>query len=137
MPSDPHRKWRASLTTDRLRAAFNADDASAVGRRLDDIRIVSRDVSGRVVTASLAGEHPRTLRGEQLRSIINATLGGSILSTRLDITRNGSSYLFEGTGYGHGVGLCQVGAAARARRGDSIEQIVGHYFPGATVSSTR
>jgi stage II sporulation protein D len=138
LPSDPHRKWRVSVTSDRLRAALNADEASAVGRKLDDVRVVSRDVSGRVVTASITGEHPHTLRGEQLRSIINATLGDKgILSTKLSISRSSGSFVFEGTGYGHGVGLCQVGAAARAKRGDSIEDIISHYFPGAIVARAR
>jgi stage II sporulation protein D len=134
LPTDPHRKWRASITADRLRTALNADQLSSVGRTLDDVRVTTRDVSGRVVTASITGERPKTLRGEQLRSIINATLGDrSILSTRLTITHSGSSYVFEGTGFGHGVGLCQVGAAARARRGDSVEQILAFYYPGATL----
>jgi len=136
--TDPHRKWRSSITADRLRTALNADQLSNVGRTLTDVRVVSRDVSGRVTSVSLTGERPRTLRGEQLRAIINATLGDrSILSTRLTVTKSGSSYVFEGTGFGHGVGLCQVGAAARARRGDSVEEILGHYYPGATLSTRR
>ena len=39
-----------------------------------------------------------------------------------------------GGGWGHGVGLCQIGAAAMAARGRTAEQILAHYFPGATVT---
>ncbi len=40
-----------------------------------------------------------------------------------------------GRGFGHGVGLCQVGAAERAKRGESTERILAHYYPGASVGS--
>jgi stage II sporulation protein D len=55
------------------------------------------------------------------------------MSTRMSITRSGSTYVFEGTGFGHGVGLCQAGAAARARRGDTTEAILAAYFTGAVT----
>jgi stage II sporulation protein D len=137
LPTDPHHKWRLSVPADRLRAALNVNAASEVGRRLDNLKVISRDVSGRVASIAITGEHPRTIRGEQLRTILDATLGNSaIQSTKLTVTRpNATTYLFEGTGFGHGVGLCQVGAAARARRGDSLDAIVEHYFPGAAVTS--
>jgi SpoIID/LytB domain protein len=38
-----------------------------------------------------------------------------------------------GAGWGHGVGLCQIGAAVMAARGKMAEEIVAHYFPGATL----
>jgi stage II sporulation protein D len=37
----------------------------------------------------------------------------------------------RGAGWGHGVGLCQIGAAVMAARGKKADQIVLHYFPGA------
>ena len=43
-------------------------------------------------------------------------------------------FVFHGAGWGHGVGLCQIGAAVMASRGFSAEQIMGHYFPGASLS---
>jgi stage II sporulation protein D len=39
----------------------------------------------------------------------------------------------RGRGYGHGVGLCQVGAIRRARAGEGAEQILLHYYPGAEI----
>jgi stage II sporulation protein D len=42
-------------------------------------------------------------------------------------------FIFHGAGWGHGVGLCQIGAAVMAIRGFKAEDIVGHYFPGAEV----
>jgi stage II sporulation protein D len=60
----------------------------------------------------------------------------AFLSTRFSVRRTGADYVFSGTGFGHGVGLCQIGAAARARRGDSVDSILGHYFPAAAVVQT-
>jgi stage II sporulation protein D len=57
----------------------------------------------------------------------------AFLSTRFSVRRTATDYVFSGTGFGHGVGLCQVGAAARAWRGDSVDSILGHYFPAAAV----
>jgi stage II sporulation protein D len=53
------------------------------------------------------------------------------MSTRFTIDRTPNGFRLNGTGFGHGVGLCQVGAIARARRGDSVAAILGHYYPGA------
>ena len=104
----------------RLRDALAKDTRSAVGRRLDDVGIATRDAGGRAMTIDVRGEFPRTVRGEDFRAILNRTLGDrALLSTRFDVSRQPDGYRFAGTGFGHGVGLCQVGAAARARRGDS------------------
>ena len=45
-----------------------------------------------------------------------------------------STYRFTGTGFGHGVGLCQTGAAARATRGEAVADILSAYYPGAALS---
>jgi len=42
---------------------------------------------------------------------------------------------FHGKGWGHGVGLCQVGAYGMAVRGEGYRSILAHYYPGTTVSS--
>jgi stage II sporulation protein D len=57
----------------------------------------------------------------------------AIRSTRFSLTLAGDSYRFHGTGWGHGVGLCQVGAMARIRRGDEIPAILSAYYPGARL----
>jgi len=42
-------------------------------------------------------------------------------------------FIFRGGGWGHGVGLCQIGAAVMAQRGFTAEAILAHYFPGASL----
>jgi hypothetical protein len=51
------------------------------------------------------------------------------------LTRTGNSVRFTGVGYGHGVGMCVIGAGRRARRGESLEAILGQYFPGLALMS--
>ncbi len=45
----------------------------------------------------------------------------------------GDSWLLHGRGWGHGVGLCQTGAAMMARAGKNFREILGFYFPGAAI----
>ena len=100
--------------------------------------MVSRDASGRAAGLAVRGERSYTVRGDVLRAVINRTLGDrALLSTRFSVTRDKAGWIFEGTGFGHGVGLCQRGAAARARRGDAVADILQAYFPGARLTLPR
>jgi stage II sporulation protein D len=138
VPALTHRKWRFQVVADKLRLAFNADHESQVGRRLTGVEVRARDISGRAVRVVLSGEQSPALRGEDVRAIMNRAFGDTaIQSTRFSISRAGSAFLFEGTGFGHGVGLCQVGALARARRGEPVDRIFADYFPGALLTALR
>ncbi len=98
----------------------------------------SRDDSGRAAGLGVRGERSYTVRGDVLRAVLNQSLPGrGLQSTKFTLTRSGSRYSFEGTGYGHGVGLCQRGAATRIRRGDSVEAVLRAYYPGTTLTLTR
>lgn len=135
LPALTHRTWRFDAPADRLRRALNLDARSAIGRRLDRIVVRSRDASGRAAAVEVKGEQTRVLRGEDARAVINRTFGDrAIMSTRLSVERRGSTYVFSGTGFGHGVGLCQTGAAARAAGGQATADILEAYFPGAVLS---
>jgi SpoIID/LytB domain protein len=59
----------------------------------------------------------------------------SVRSTRIRITRDSDAFLLEGTGFGHGAGLCQAGALARLRAGASVEDVLEHYYPGVRIGS--
>lgn len=134
LPDGVHRRWELDETADVLANALAADPRSDVGRLLSAIDIVSADASGRAVQVQVTGEATRILRGEHLRAIINARLGPTaVRSTRFQVERRGGSFHFAGTGYGHGVGLCQVGAMARLRRGDTVETVLAAYYPHTRV----
>ncbi|HXM36527.1 MAG TPA: hypothetical protein VN920_15135, partial [Pyrinomonadaceae bacterium] len=58
-------------------------------------------------------------------------------SSRFEISRSGSDFVFRGSGFGHGLGLCQEGAHVLAQRGATYQQILAKYFPGASVAERR
>jgi stage II sporulation protein D len=70
---------------------------------------------------------------------VNATdlrkaLGWSRLpSTKFTLSQDGGSFLFKGSGYGHGIGLCQWGALQMALEGKSYREILSFYYPGTTI----
>ena len=127
--------WRAEITLSDLRGALNRRDATRIGRRLDALEVMELDAAGRAVEVMLRGARTLAVRGEQLRSAINAGLGEHVIrSTRFTVRRSGRALLFEGRGFGHGVGLCQTGTMARARSGHAPLDIIAHYYAGTAVS---
>lgn len=138
LPWSAHREWTRTVSSDDLRGMLNADPRTRVGRRLGGVTVTQRDVSGRAAGILLEGDTSRTIRGEQLRAVVNQRLGEKGLqSTRFTVHRSGASYVFRGSGFGHGVGLCQLGAAARARQGESVEAIIATYFKGAKLERAK
>ena len=61
---------------------------------------------------------------------IRRLLGG-LKSTLFEVTRQGDGFVIRGAGFGHGVGMCQMGAIGMAGAGRSHAQILGHYYRGS------
>ena len=130
--------WRFETTVSALRRQLNRSVRTRVGRRLDGLVVTGRDAAGRVARVMLRGEHTVEVRGEHLRAALVPGFGArSIRSTRFTVRRAGDTVVFEGQGFGHGVGLCQIGARARARAGHSPRAILAHYYPGTSVGMPR
>ena len=51
----------------------------------------------------------------------------------LKVVARGTEIILDGKGWGHGVGLCQIGAAVMASKGYAYTQILEHYYPGTTI----
>jgi SpoIID/LytB domain protein len=56
-----------------------------------------------------------------------------LYSSAFIVTVEGDRVIFHGAGWGHGVGLCQIGAALMATKGFSAEEILKHYFRGIRI----
>ncbi|MDQ5838238.1 MAG: SpoIID/LytB domain-containing protein, partial [Acidobacteriota bacterium] len=126
--------WTDVIPSAQLLRALRADTRSDVGARLSSVRVVRRDATGRAEVVALEGERRRRLRGWDFKIIVGRTLGWNVLkSSRFDVVRAGAAYVFRGTGFGHGLGLCQVGAHTLAARGASYRQILEQYFPGTGI----
>ena len=132
----PRDDWRLALDRDHLRHILNTSSETAVGRRLDQIAVVSRDPAGRTTRVSVAGENHLVVRGERLRAVINRQLSPrAFRSARFSVEQQADRILFSGQGFGHGVGLCQTGAIVQARQGESVDAILAHYYPGTWLEA--
>ncbi|HEX5473348.1 MAG TPA: SpoIID/LytB domain-containing protein [Vicinamibacterales bacterium] len=131
---DVHATWRVDLSRVALRGALDADPRTAVGGRLDAIDVTRRDAAGRAVSIEIRGARTVTVRGDVFREAVTRRLGvSSLRSTLFTVRRTRAGFAFDGRGFGHGVGLCQVGAFARVRAGASIADVLRHYFPGTVL----
>lgn len=131
---DARDAWTDLISSADLLRALRADARSDVGARLDAVRVARRDTTGRAELVALEGERRRLLRGWDFKIIVGRTLGWNLLkSSRFEVGRAGTSYVFRGRGFGHGLGLCQAGAHTLAARGATYRQILGRYLPGTSL----
>jgi stage II sporulation protein D len=129
-----HAAWTFDSRADTLRMALNADPRTAVGAALDAIEIAGRDAAGRAEKIVLRGTRTFVVRGEVFREVVTRGLGvKTIRSTLFSVTNGRGTFAFSGRGFGHGVGLCQAGALARLKAGESPAQVLLHYFPGTSL----
>ncbi|HEV2862014.1 MAG TPA: SpoIID/LytB domain-containing protein [Pyrinomonadaceae bacterium] len=127
--------WVDRIASSKLQKALAADERSDVGARLDSVRVLRRDHTGRAELIEVSGERRKRLRGWDFKIIVGRTLGWDVLkSSRFDVARSGPAFVFRGSGFGHGLGLCQSGAHRMAQRGASYRQILDKYMPGLPIA---
>ena len=132
--SMPHNEWSATISSEKLLTALQTDERSNIGRRLDHIQVVKRDSSDRAEFILLKGERTLTLRGWDFKIIVGRALGWNWLkSSRFIVVRRGNDFYFRGSGFGHGLGLCQEGSHVMAQRGATYRQILSRYFPTTKI----
>jgi stage II sporulation protein D len=130
-PDDVHdedQPWTLELT---LQEAERILTAAGFEGRLRDLEVTGRNASGRATRLRLRGMQPNVIAGDQFRMAVGAA---RLRSTAFSIDQRGSTLRFTGRGYGHGVGMCVIGAGRRAVRGEDVLAILGHYYPGLAVT---
>ena len=108
--------------------------------QIKDLIPLQRGKSGRIVRLQIVGTERTMTIGKELE--IRCALSESHLkSSAFEVERQGvdtegvpERFVLHGHGWGHGVGLCQIGAAVMGHQGYSYEQILHHYFPGADIT---
>jgi len=100
--------------------------------RLEDVEVAARNDSRRVSRLRLDGMEPGEMAGDPFRLALGAA---RLRSTAFSVSKRGDTVQFTGRGYGHGVGMCVIGAGRRARRGESADEILGQYFPGLVIAT--
>ncbi|MFB1478951.1 SpoIID/LytB domain-containing protein [Corallococcus sp. RDP092CA] len=130
----PPSPWRAVVPRSLVSAA--ASEALGGPSQVEDL-LLDRDSSGAVVRV-VDRASGRDARGDAFFRALGARAGWDrIRSARFSLTLGGDQALLEGQGLGHGVGLCQAGAALLARQGWTAEQLLAHYFPRALLDKPQ
>ncbi len=131
--SSPYQNWQRRFNFGEIEKALGL-------KNIGDISIASFTSTGRVKTLEVLMEGPATTDANAVREIkatdLRKLLGYKELpSTRFTITIEGREIIFEGKGYGHGVGLCQWGALEMAKKGKNYKEILKYYYPDATLKN--
>jgi peptidoglycan hydrolase-like amidase len=99
--------------------------------RLADVAVTRRGVSGRVIQVKITGSRGTFfLNGFKIRTALGVRENLFTIERQVDPGGGIRAFTFSGKGWGHGVGLCQVGAYGMALRGESFDRILKHYYPG-------
>ena len=134
--SEAHHSWTDIISHAQMLKALQSDPRTNVGERLDDLRVLRADAGGRAELIGIEGNRYITVKGWDFKIIVGRALGWNLLkSSRFEISRSGSNFMFRGSGFGHGLGLCQEGAHVMAARGASYRQILTKYFPSTRIAN--
>ncbi|HWZ12534.1 MAG TPA: SpoIID/LytB domain-containing protein, partial [Acidobacteriaceae bacterium] len=126
-------EWESEVRLHDLQDALSRSGIQA-DLAAENLTIAARTETGRVHTLSIG---TLAIPANTFRLAVNRTLGWStIKSDWYELERRGDSLVFHGRGSGHGVGLCQIGAAEMAREGNDAASILAEYFPGTNVGVT-
>lgn len=125
-------KWKRTVTAKeiafRLRRDFNIDIGTPV-----HLIPLHTGPSGRISLLRIKGTSGEISVGKEL-TIRKLLADDCLLSSAFKIIPIENGFELEGKGWGHGVGLCQIGAAAMAFHGFSASEILSHYYPHTTLS---
>ena len=120
-------RWKISYSVEELSEIVRNRSGIDFGTIIDLIP-VRRGPSGRIIELKIVGEKKTLVVGKELE--IRKWLSKSHLySSAFVVDKEDGRFTLTGAGWGHGVGLCQIGAAVMADEGYTYDQILSHYFP--------
>lgn len=124
-------RWKIEYSRSELEEILREKSGLDFGT-LREIVPIARGPSGRISRLKIVGSKRSTVVGKELeiRRWLSRT---HLYSSAFVVTVEADRFTFRGAGWGHGVGLCQIGAAVMAMSGFSTEKILKHYFPGVEI----
>ena len=130
-------RWRVRYTAYELRQIIESRLSVDVGR-IQSLEAIERGQSGRIIRLKVTGDRQTLVIGKELeirRALSRSHLYSSAIVIEMEAGADDFPQAFTliGAGWGHGVGLCQIGAAVMADRGYAHDEILTHYFPGARL----
>jgi stage II sporulation protein D len=128
--NSPHFSWDYDMEIGTLEEALKS--AGYMVGSSYSVNIVSRNRSRRVDSVIIKGHnYSESIKAKDLRHLVGPLL---LKSTNFNVSvKNGRIY-FKGKGWGHGVGMCQWGAFAMAKKKKTADEILAYYYPGAKVT---
>ena len=129
-------RWKVRLTPDEIAGYLQSKLSLDIGRPLA-LEPVERGLSGRIKRLRLSGDKTAVIIGKELE-IRRALSPSHLYSSAFVVDTEGpaerpDAFVLTGAGWGHGVGLCQIGAAVMACRGIGYREILRHYYPGSSI----
>ncbi len=130
-------RWRTEYSQDNISKLLKEKSGIDFGEILDLIPI-ERGHSGRLIKLKIVGSKKTITIGKELeiRKILSAShlYSSAFIVDKEDIRDNvPQKFVLRGAGWGHGVGLCQIGAAVMGEKGYHFDEILTHYFRGANI----
>lgn len=127
-------RWHTTVSANEVQENLKRKLGRDVGR-VQDIQVTQRGKSGRATRLRLTGDKGSLEIGKELmiRRLLAPT---HLYSSWIEISKDTElpeKFHIEGRGWGHGVGLCQIGAARMALEGYSFDKILSFYYPGSTI----
>ena len=126
--------WQVTYTADELQRVLLEKTGIDFGP-IQALRPLKRGASGRICLLEIVGEKRTERIGKELK-IRRALSRTCLYSSWFDVEQADGAFTLRGHGWGHGVGLCQLGAAEMALEGASAQDILTFYYPGAEISSS-
>jgi len=126
-------RWKVSYNQQEISTLFAQRSGIDVGDILE-LEPLERGVSGRIVRLKVVGTKQSYIIGKELeirRSLSNTHL----YSSAFVVEKTESGFTLHGAGWGHGVGLCQIGAALMGKQGSTYKEILAHYYPSTTLDA--
>lgn len=123
--------WTVQYTTDELSELVRTRTGIDFGT-IVALEAVERGPSGRIKYLRITGTLREEVIGKEL-AIRKALSSSHLKSSAFEIEKSPDGFVLRGCGWGHGVGLCQIGAAAMAAQGYDYRQILSHYYVGAEI----
>lgn len=125
-------RWTVKYTQEELSELVRRRGGFDYGDIIDLIPI-ERGPSGRIIRLQIVGTKATRIIGKELE--IRRTLSETHLySSAFEVEKRDDTFILHGSGWGHGVGLCQIGAAVMGAKGYDYKEILHHYYPKAELA---
>ena len=132
------RDWKVTYTAEELSEIIRSKSGIDFGQIVDLIPL-HRGASGRIDSLKIVGTKHTEVIGKELKIrlwLSKSCLYSSWFEVEKDIQNSVVSFLLSGHGWGHGAGLCQIGAAVMASEGHKYEDILAYYYVGSRLSTS-